>query len=264
MKRRVKLSEKLFYSAIIITAIAAGLLAWKKSAPGPVGRTVHAVQEKSGNAFFSFSDTLSAVKNLFTSNRGMRYLTQKNMALDMENQSLRAELASLNRIKFLKENESYGKRVRTAASAISTGSGFIQFYALDRGIRDGIEEGDGVFAPGGVLGRISSAGDSTCMVQLLTDVKSSISARVERSGVAGILIGAGNNMCELKYVPKEEDVQLGDVILTSELGSSFPAGIKIGEVTAVDKKSSNLSLVIRVKPYVNTNTVREVLVVRKK
>jgi rod shape-determining protein MreC len=102
------------------------------------------------------------------------------------------------------------------------------------------------------------------MVQLLTDVKSSISARVERSGVAGILIGAGNNICELKYVPKEEDVQLGDVILTSELGASFPAGIKIGEVTAVDKKSNNLSLVVRIKPYVNTNTVREVLVVRKK
>jgi len=264
MKRRLKLSQKLFYAAVIVITIIAGIMAWKKGAVAPVVKAAHSVQEKTGDFVFYTTDTVKSIKYVFNARKGIQYLTQKNMALDMENQSLRAELARLGRLKSLNDNEAYGKRVRTPANAISTGSGFIQFYALDKGSNEGVEEGDGVFAPGGVLGRVSSVGASTCMVQLLTDVKSSISARVERSGVAGILIGAGNNICELKYVPKEEDVQLGDIILTSELGASFPAGIKIGEVIAVDKKSNNLSLVVRIKPYVNTNTVREVLVVRKK
>jgi rod shape-determining protein MreC len=100
-------------------------------------------------------------------------------------------------------------------------------------------------------------------VQLLIDADSRISVRVERSKVVGILIGKGYNLCELDYVPKEEDIIEGDVLVTSGLGKSFPEGIRVGKVIKVDKKTDGLSMTVKVKPYVSVFNIQEVMVVSK-
>jgi rod shape-determining protein MreC len=265
MKRRLKLADRIIYSTAIIIIIIAVLIAWNKGAFKPLSGTAQGLQKQAGQGVFYVQDTLKSIQFVSSARHGIVQLSQKNMVLDMENQSLRLEADRLRRLQHLRELESPGKRVRTYASVIGANNdGFINFYTLDRGTQDGVEESDGVYADGGVIGRVVSVSDVTCKVQLLTDLKSSISARDERSAVSGILTGDGNGGCELSYVPKEDDVVKGDTIYSSELGNSFPAGIKIGEVSYVEKKGEGLSLKIKVKPYVGLTSVREVLIIRKK
>ncbi len=80
----------------------------------------------------------------------------------------------------------------------------------------------------------------------------------------GILTGKGYRECSLDFVPKEEDIKEGDLIVTSGLGKSFPEGMKIGEVTKVDKKVDGLSMKVKVRPLAEVFEVEEVIVLKKK
>ena len=114
-----------------------------------------------------------------------------------------------------------------------------------------------------MLGRVINVSESFSKVQLINDAKSSISARIERSRVTGILTGRGA-YCELEYVPKEDDVEAGDIVVTSGLGKSFPEGLRIGRVVSVDKKAEGLALKIVMRPYSATQAPDEVMILRKK
>jgi rod shape-determining protein MreC len=70
-------------------------------------------------------------------------------------------------------------------------------------------------------------------------------------------------LCELLYVAKEEDFIIGDVLVASGLGKSFPEGVKIGTVVQVNNKTDGLSMEIKVKPFVDVFKVQEVIVVGK-
>jgi rod shape-determining protein MreC len=140
----------------------------------------------------------------------------------------------------------------------------IFYYVIDRGRQDGVEEGDGVISSGFAVGRVIKVMDDTAQVQLLTDAKSSISVKTERGRVAGILTGKGYNLCEMNYVPKEEDIKTGDVVITSMLGGSFPEGIPAGKITNVRKDIQGLSMFIEVRPFADVFKIEDIIIIKKR
>jgi len=59
----------------------------------------------------------------------------------------------------------------------------------------------------------------------------------------------------------DADIQEGDVILTSGLSNNFPAGLKIGEVLAVETDNYGLSQKSKINLYLNNITLEEVMVI---
>jgi rod shape-determining protein MreC len=55
---------------------------------------------------------------------------------------------------------------------------------------------------------------------------------------------------------------VGDVILASGLGGTYPRGMMLGQVTAVDKKVPGLFQEVEVDPAVDFTRLEEVLVVK--
>jgi rod shape-determining protein MreC len=84
---------------------------------------------------------------------------------------------------------------------------------------------------------------------------------VQRTRVRGILVGKGGNRCSLEYVPKNADVEVGDLVLASGLGGIYPAGQVFGRVTHVDKKTHGPFQEIMVTPG-NLSALEEVLIVK--
>ncbi|MBM4288325.1 MAG: rod shape-determining protein MreC [Deltaproteobacteria bacterium] len=133
---------------------------------------------------------------------------------------------------------------------------------LDKGQREGIEAGMPVINAAGVVGRVVEVYPDYAKVLLLIDRSSAVDAMVQRNRLRGILEGVGGNRCFLKYVEKNQDVQVGDVIVASGLGGAYPRGIILGRVVAVDKKVPGIFQEVEVDPGVDFTRLEEVLVVK--
>ena len=93
---------------------------------------------------------------------------------------------------------------------------------------------------------------------------SSIGAYVERSGEVGIVCGdferGRNGECLLRYLPFDADIEVGDRILSSGLGSVYPRGLVIGEVTEVTGDAYDHTKVAVVRPTADLAGLTRVMI----
>jgi len=129
---------------------------------------------------------------------------------------------------------------------------------LDRGERDGIRQNMGVITPDGVVGKIIEAYAHTSQVLLLTDERSGVGAKFADSGIQHPVGGLGEPMLAMKYVPNDDDVNVGERVITSGMDHIFPRDLPVG--TIVEVKPGNTFKQIRVKPAANLEKLEEVLV----
>ncbi|HBA89390.1 MAG TPA: rod shape-determining protein MreC [Geobacter sp.] len=139
-------------------------------------------------------------------------------------------------------------------------SAWFKTLVVDRGSADGLAEGMPVVAAGGVVGRLVKVAAQSSRVLLLTDHASAIAAIVQRSRARGVVRGAGGGRCSLEFTVKDEDVKVGDTVISSGVGGVFPKGLPIGEVTMVKKGEYGVFQTIEVKPAVNIGRLEEMLV----
>jgi rod shape-determining protein MreC len=95
-----------------------------------------------------------------------------------------------------------------------------------------------VVSPRGVVGKTGNVSRNVTDVILLVNENCSISATVENTHEQGIVQGLGNfeegkPRVQVKYLPKNSQVQVGQFIVTSGLGPYFPAGLRLGTVVEV-------------------------------
>jgi rod shape-determining protein MreC len=64
-------------------------------------------------------------------------------------------------------------------------------------------------------------------------------------------------------VQRNDDVQVGDQVITSGMGGVFPKGILLGQVEKVQRADAGLFQTVDVTPVVDFSRMEEVLVVVK-
>jgi rod shape-determining protein MreC len=120
-----------------------------------------------------------------------------------------------------------------------------------------------IFLPGfSTAKKISDVSGSFSHVLLVTDINFSVAGRLQESRIEGIVSGTGFRKCQMKYVPYEEEVKKGDIIITSGLDSLFPPGLPIGYVSAVNKKNIGIFQDIEVLPFVDNRKTEVVMIIR--
>lgn len=131
---------------------------------------------------------------------------------------------------------------------------------INKGTSEGLRVGLPVLADQGVVGRIIETSWHASRVLLLIDENSNVDALIQRNRAQGILQGAGSAGCSLKYIPREENVQKGDVVLSSGLAGVFPKGLLLGVVTGITGQEGGLFQKIDVASAVDFSRLEEVLV----
>lgn len=115
---------------------------------------------------------------------------------------------------------------------------------INRGSADGLAADMAVVTELGLVGHLSEVGLNSSKVQLILDPRSSVGTLVQRpeSRVAGIVEGDMNNPIAPRMVniPKDADVKVGDVIVTSGFGGVYPKGIVVGHVKEVKNDEGGL------------------------
>lgn len=153
--------------------------------------------------------------------------------------------------------------VTTAEVFAGDPTNWFQILWINKGMDDGISRDMVAVTPLGVVGRIHKVLKNRANIILMTDINSSVAVRIQSSRIGGILEGRGNDKCYLKYVRQEEDVSVGEKIITSGLGGIYPEGLQAGHITAVRKKDGELFYEIEVVASQNLNAVEEVTILRR-
>jgi len=141
-------------------------------------------------------------------------------------------------------------------------TGLARTLTIDRGESDGVVKGAAVLAPAGIVGQVFLASAHAARVLLITDHNSGVDAIVQRTRARGIVEGTVTEGCGLKFVKRTEDLQAGDVVVTSGVDGIFPRGLPIGQLTSVDKRGQGLFQYAAVRPFVAFDRLEEVLVTR--
>jgi len=65
----------------------------------------------------------------------------------------------------------------------------------------------------------------------------------------------------MKYLPKDADIRVNDVVITSGLTDAYPQGLLIGSVINIREEFSGLSRYCYINPAVNLSSIEEVLII---
>jgi len=129
---------------------------------------------------------------------------------------------------------------------------------INRGTAQGFYTDMPVISTRGLAGRVISASENTSQVLLITDVNSAVPALAEKSRIKGIIKGLGSGKLNFEYVRSDEQLNIGDRIVTSGLLEIFPKGIFIGTVRSIRRLENKMFAEIIVSPAFDANKAEEV------
>ncbi|MGL5335623.1 MAG: rod shape-determining protein MreC [Enterovibrio sp.] len=133
---------------------------------------------------------------------------------------------------------------------------------IDKGRVHGVFEGQPVLNERGVVGKVSDISSHSSVVLLLTDKEHGIAVEVQRNGLRRIANGTGNaHAITLDSVSSSDDVQAGDLLVTSGLGGVFPEGYPVATVKSVVSDNSRPFSDIVLTPQVDFDQLPYVLLV---
>ncbi len=175
--------------------------------------------------------------------------------LETENDAMRALARAAIRIE--------GPRPIGARVIARVGYPLVRLVTLDVGGGDGVRRGDGVVDANGVVGLVLATGRRSCDVLLLSDPSSSIDVVTQRSRARGVLRGEDSDErygAQVEDFDKLRDVKPGETLVTSGIGTRFPAGLLVGTIVEASAPDDSLYVRARVKPAARFDTLEHVIV----
>jgi len=226
--------------------------------------------------FGSFSEvqratmsTVDGVRGMWSGYVALRHVQEENATLKAELQNLqirfqqeRAEAQRTDNLRQLLELRERAN-LETVAAEVIAGPADPDFrtITIDKGRSDGLDRDMAVISPAGVVGRVVLPSGRAAQVQLLIDRNAAAGVLIERTRVQGVVVGMGDGMLRLQYVPGTADVKTGDLVVTSGIDGIYPKGFVIGTIDQADR-GAGAFLEITVRAAVDFARLEEVLIVR--
>ena len=137
-------------------------------------------------------------------------------------------------------------------------------FTIDKGSRHGVKWRDPVITADGLVGYISEVSVNSSRVSTILNVSAAVSAYSSASRELGIITGAIElapyGRSELQFLPRESEIAVGDLILTSG-GSLFPRDLMIGSVVEIGPSRHGTGLMAIVELTAQIQNVRNVYVI---
>jgi rod shape-determining protein MreC len=226
--------------------------------------------------FGSFSEVqrgtmaiIDGVRGMWSGYVALQQVQQENTALRQELQTMQVRLqqerAEAQRTDNLRQLLELRDRANldTVAAEVIAGAASIDFrtVTIDKGSSDQLATDMAVISPAGVVGRVILPTPRASKVQLLIDRNAAAGALIERTRVQGVVVGIGDGMMRMQYVPGTADVKTGDLVVTSGIDGIYPKGFVIGTIDHADRGAGAYHEIV-IRPAVDFSRLEEVLVVR--
>jgi rod shape-determining protein MreC len=197
-------------------------------------------------------------------------LLQRNTELEAEVARLQTQVIDLQQqvtetnilsalVDFARANPEYSYK---AASIIGRDpSPFLRYVIINIGSNEGVLPGMPVVTDKGLVGRVAAVIAEAARVELVTDSASAVNVRLQASNTEAMLVGSITGDLSLDMISQDALVQVGDVVLTSGLGGTYPANILVGQVVSIRKLQSELFQQAAIQPNVDFNQLQFVLII---
>jgi rod shape-determining protein MreC len=183
------------------------------------------------------SGTVQHVQTLARENREYRDEINRLQAETVRVQELELENRDLRNLLGLKQRSGPGELIPVRVIGRDP-SPYVQAITIDRGSQDNVQIGQAVVTWRGLVGRVVRTEPTTSKVLLISDVNSSIMGRFQdpESRATGLVRGRPEGGLVMQHVPQEENIEAGQVVISSDLGTLVPEGLVIGKVVQVRRK----------------------------
>ena len=205
------------------------------------------------------TSTLKFTK-IWRENRELRLQLAKLSLQVAANYQGQAELPRLRKMLEFKDKSAIS--LRSAEVIGSSPSSGLSGIIVNIGAEDNVKFNQPVITSDGVVGRVYRVGETSTIVQLLTDPNLGVAGKLMSSGENGILHSAGRGMLQLHGLPISVKISIGDTVVTSGLGGTFPQGLYLGVVKDYFPSSNEWLWDIDVVPSVNFLNIEEVFIVQ--
>lgn len=178
---------------------------------------------------------------------------QKMTALEAENARLRTILEARAQVR---------DEVRVAEIMAVDANPFRHSITIDVGERDKVYDGQALVSAAGVVGQVIETGLTTAQALLISDPSHALPVEVNRNGLRTIAKGTGElDRLDLPFLPNNADIHVGDLLVTSGLGGTFPAGYPVATVTVVNRVPREPFADVTATPAASLGQVREVMLI---
>ncbi len=229
---------------------------WTISAITPFEKGIVRLQTGSSNLWHNYV----YLRGVRQENRDLK---DKLQQLQLEQVRLQQDAVQARRLQSLLGFKEQFIDQTVAAQVIgSSGSEQSRVVYLDKGLKDGIQQGMPVISAEGIVGKVILVQPSVSQVLLINDQTSGVGTILEQSRLQGVLKGRASGELVLDNIMSEEDVKTGERVLTSGGDQIFPKGLPVGTIGEVKRGGEFLH--VQVKPAAALNHLEEVLVITKK
>lgn len=197
-----------------------------------------------------------------------RQLQSEVDQLTDQNTQLLQEKEELDRLRELYElDKQYEDYEKVGARIIFKDPGnWFNVFTINKGSDDGIQVNNNVIAGSGLVGIVTEVGPKWATVRAIIDDYSNVSATVSSTSDSCIIAGdlrlideGKINLIQLTDV--EDQVTVGDKVITSDVSDRFLPGILIGYIAEIGMDSNNLTKSGTITPVVDFRHLHEVLVI---
>lgn len=174
--------------------------------------------------------------------------------IQQENSELREQLGFIKRTAYTTVGaEVIGKNIDPLGNTI----------ILNRGNSDGVATNAPVVAGDGVLiGKVLRVEESTSIVRLINDNQSRVAVTVVNNDHSiGLVEGGYGLSLRMNYIPQNETINVGEIVITSGLEKGIPKGLLVGKIEAVEKEAYQPFQRAVLTPFLNLDKLSLVSVI---
>ncbi len=224
---------------------------------GPVLQVLKAPSRSLGWVFENYIDLIDA-------KRQNQELKKKIETLELEAQKIPEMEKENERLKGLLDLTEQEPNQLIAARIVGEDvMNWFKCIIIDKGRYAGIKPKMPVITPFGVVGQAVEVHNWHTKVMVVNDTNSAVDVYVSGKDSRGIVEGTSQTTLKLKYVTKNDAIEVGDKLITSGKDAIFPKGLAVGIVISVDKNKPGLFADVDVMPFNNFKKLDEVLVVKQ-
>ena len=112
---------------------------------------------------------------------------------------------------------------------------FSRKVIIDKGQQSGILAGQPAIDETGVVGQVTRVFPFSAEITLITDKDQAVPVQLVRTGQRSVIFGMGSGQLELRYMPANADVQVGDTLVTSGLDGTYLPGFPVAKVVNIER-----------------------------
>lgn len=194
-------------------------------------------------------------------------LKEQNETLKMENSQLQQKSVELGRFyELYKMDQNTSDYPKVGARVIANnGSNWFTSFIIDKGSEDGIREDMNVLSGNGLVGIVTEVRKHSSTVRSIIDevnVSAMVMTTFDQCIVSGDLKLINDGVIKFEQLPNNDnEVAVGEQIVTSNISSKYLQGLLIGYVSDVKVDSNNLTRSGYIIPAVDFKKLQEVMVI---